>query len=74
MQEHNHNDHVHCWHALRGPIWMVIPDGHTVQKCCECSATRTIHVDHALGRDAWSGDKYRCSVNPMPSAGKWGHV
>lgn len=39
--------HEHCWHALRGPIWMVVPDGHTVQKCCGCNATRTIHVDHA---------------------------
>lgn len=36
--------HSHCWHALRGPIW---PDGHIVQKCCECEAIRTVHVEHA---------------------------
>lgn len=40
--------HEHCWHAHRGPIWMVIPNGHTVQQCCKCQATRTVHVDHVL--------------------------
>lgn len=40
-------NHGHCWHAYQGPIWMVIPDGHVVQKCCQCPATRTIHQDHA---------------------------
>ena len=39
--------HSHCWHAHRGPIWMVLPDGHIVQKCCECGAIRTVHVEHA---------------------------
>lgn len=38
----------HCWHQKRGPIWMVVPDGHTVQECCKCHACRTIHVDHML--------------------------
>lgn len=38
--------HEHCWHAFRGPLLMVVPDGHIVQKCCSCKATRTIHVDH----------------------------
>lgn len=36
----------HCWHQHRGPIWMVIPDGHTVQECCKCHAHRTVHVEH----------------------------
>ena len=39
-------DHEHCWHQLRGPIWMVIPDGDTVQKCCRCEATRVVHIEH----------------------------
>ena len=39
--------HQHCYHALRGIIAMVIPNGHTVQKCCKCEAIRTIHIDHA---------------------------
>lgn len=39
-------DHEHCYHASTRPIMMLIPDGHTVQKCCECPATRTVHVDH----------------------------
>ncbi len=38
--------HEHCFHVYRGPIWMVIPDGHTVQKCCKCLTTRLVHVDH----------------------------
>ncbi len=44
MREGNHE---HCFHALRGPIFMVVPDGHIVQKCCKCEATRVIHADHA---------------------------
>ena len=39
-------EHEHCYHALRGPIWMVVPDGHIVQKCCKCENRRTIHADH----------------------------
>lgn len=39
-------DHEHCWHTHRGPIHMVIPNGHTVQQCCKCQATRTVHADH----------------------------
>lgn len=46
----NDHSHDHCWHAYCGPIWMVIPDGHTVQKCCKCPAMRTIHVDHVQRR------------------------
>lgn len=41
--------HLHCWHAYRGAIFMVIPDGHMVQKCCKCPATRTVHVEHSGG-------------------------
>jgi hypothetical protein len=39
--------HEHCYHAYRGAIHMVIPDGHVLEKCCKCSETRLIHVDHA---------------------------
>lgn len=35
-----------CFHVFTGPIWMVVPDGHVVQKCCHCSAMRTIHRCH----------------------------
>ena len=37
----------HCWHTFTGVIHMVVPDGHTVQKCCNCEEMRTIHRDHA---------------------------
>jgi hypothetical protein len=40
-------EHIHCWHRHEGPIWMVIPNGHVVQKCCKCPAMRTMHRDHA---------------------------
>jgi len=43
------SSHQHCWHAHRGPIWMVVPNGHILQDCCKCHATRLIHVDHAYG-------------------------
>lgn len=49
--DYNPPRHEHCWHAFRGPIWMVIPDGHMVQKCCQCEATRTVHVEHAGGHE-----------------------
>lgn len=39
--------HTHCWHVFRGPLLMVVPDGHVVQKCCGCATTRVIHADHA---------------------------
>ena len=42
--------HEHCWHAHRGPVMMVIKDGHTVQQCCKCQATRQVHLDHAYDR------------------------
>lgn len=40
----------HCYHTKREPIMMVIPDGHTVQECCKCHQTRTVHVDHTFRR------------------------
>lgn len=36
----------HCWHAYQGMIHMVVPNGHVLQKCCHCEATRTVHADH----------------------------
>lgn len=38
--------HTHCYHMYTGAIWMVVPDGHVVQKCCKCTSTRTVHIDH----------------------------
>jgi hypothetical protein len=38
----------HCWHAKHGAIWMVVKDGHVIQECCRCDATRSIHRDHAM--------------------------
>ena len=46
MRDDRESEHVHCWHAKRGPIWMVIQDGHVVQACCTCHAVRTVHVEH----------------------------
>lgn len=39
-------NHEHCFHAYRGAIHMVVPDGHVLEKCCKCETTRMIHVDH----------------------------
>ena len=36
----------HCWHDYHGPIWMVLRDGLVIQRCCTCSASRTIHTEH----------------------------
>jgi hypothetical protein len=41
-------DSGHCWHAKHGAIWMVVKDGHVVQECCRCPATRSVHRDHAM--------------------------
>ena len=46
MQTVTPREHKHCWHDYRGAIWMVIPDGHIVQKCCKCPKTRVIHAEH----------------------------
>ncbi len=39
--------HGCCYHTFRGVLFMVVPDGHTVQKCCGCENMRTVHVEHA---------------------------
>lgn len=36
----------HCWHTMRGPLWIVLKDGFIVQQCCRCEATRQVHRDH----------------------------
>lgn len=41
----------HCYHAHRGPIWMVIPNGHVVEECCKCHSTRTVHVEHRTPKE-----------------------
>jgi hypothetical protein len=48
---------AHCWHRKTGAIWMVVKDGHVLQECCRCPATRTIHLDHAMERRQ-SEDEY----------------
>ena len=55
-------DHEHCWHMHRGPIWMVVPDGHVVQKCCKCPHTRTIHGDHMSDGHQGSSSFWRRSL------------
>lgn len=44
------NKHEHCLHPYMGPIWMVIPDGHVLMKCCRCGHGETKHPDHV-----WDG-------------------
>lgn len=36
----------HCYHVHHGPIWMVVPDGHVVIRCCKCGATKLEHREH----------------------------
>lgn len=38
--------HTCCFHTFRGPLMMVVPDGHVVEKCCECDCMRTVHIEH----------------------------
>lgn len=52
-----------CYHDYRGPIHMVIPDGHIVQKCGRCEAMRTIHAEHRA-REFHRGD-YSSYFAPM---------
>lgn len=33
----------HLWYPFNGPIHMVIPDGHVLQKCDRCQEMRTVH-------------------------------
>jgi len=61
MKEYKHWDngesvHQHCWHSYRGPILMVIKDGHVLEKCCECGAIRQVHIEHSSNKPLpWIG-------------------
>ena len=54
-------EHECCFHLYGGPIWMVIPDGHVVEKCCQCNCTRTVHAEHRDGdhRRPWQTPRRR---------------
>jgi len=66
----------HCYHLHRGPLLMVVPNGHVVLSCCKCKNLRTQHADHYYGRDShdhheggqWTrwprGRKYTLRVQP----------
>lgn len=45
----------HCFHPFRGPLLMVVQDGHVVVKCCKCPETKTEHADHLHNRARRSG-------------------
>lgn len=69
----NETNHSHCWHIHRGPIWMVIPDGHVLQNCCQCGASRMIHIDHATEHcRAIQWADYSSYFAPMGRYVKWG--
>lgn len=36
----------HCWHVHRGPLLLVVRDGHVPMSCCKCGAIQTMHADH----------------------------
>lgn len=40
------SEHKHCYHPRKGPIHMVVPDGHVVMECCKCSVMEVVHIDH----------------------------
>lgn len=42
-------NHNHCLHSHRGPIHMVLKDGHVLLECCKCDYTTTKHIDHWAG-------------------------
>jgi hypothetical protein len=46
MNQQKKPSHEHCLHPYRGAIHMVLPDGHTLMKCCKCEHTETKHRDH----------------------------
>lgn len=60
---HGETNHQHCFHTFRGPIWMVVPDGHVLEKCCKCETTRLIHIEHTQGRERWAA--------PLPDLARW---
>lgn len=43
----NHHCQKHCWHFFYGPGINLVPDGHVVEKCCQCPATQTVPVTEA---------------------------
>jgi len=59
-------EHEHCFHIFRGPIWMVIPDGHVIEKCCMCDATRTVHAEHRADDHVrgvpWGRSRRKCEL------------
>lgn len=70
-QQPGKDDHSHCWHIFRGPIWMVVPDGHIVQQCCECQTSRTIHADHAHDRRIKDCNTASIYIQTSPRAKPW---
>lgn len=51
----------HCMHLFTGPIWMVVPDGHVMMKCCHCAHITTLHaghVNHNLWKNRRAADRY----------------
>jgi len=53
MKIEKESNHEHCYHSFRGPIHVVVPEGHVVEKCCKCHSTRVIHVDHLTEKHDW---------------------
>lgn len=37
--------HEHCYHLYTGPLYMSVPDGHVVLKCCKCPKLKTTLAD-----------------------------
>lgn len=42
----NKKSHEHCFHLYQGIIYMCLPDGHVMLKCCKCDEKKTEHRDH----------------------------
>jgi hypothetical protein len=63
----------HCYHVYRGPISMVVPDGHVVEKCCKCGLTTTVYAEHLTEhRRAVNKADYSSYFAPMGQYVKWG--
>lgn len=45
-------EHECCWHQSSEAMMILLRPGQIVQVCCKCSATRTVHADHAWDRRA----------------------
>ncbi len=48
-------NHECCFHIFSGPIHMVVPDGHVIEKCCGCSCTRSVHREHLHEHGSFQG-------------------